>query len=296
MARLLWDPFSTKLRLPTASWDLAVRQSNVGITFEASVPEASGELRLNLGGDRLGYLFVVIELHGEGGTPLRHGAQIAHIAEHVGERHHRVDDVGVAAHVLALDLPAARVEVADDRTGIVFGRHHLDLHDRLEQDRRALLQRLTQRRARADFEGERRRIDVMIGTVDQRHLEIDHREPRQDARSQDRFEALFDAGNVFLRYRSTDDFVLELEASSRRQRFGDDFDASKLARPAGLLLVGIIDGDPLGDLLAIGDLRRADIGVDPVAALEDVDLDLEMKLAHAFEDGLPRFLVGRNAE
>src|SRR5438874_5563623 len=48
--------------------------------------------------------------------------------------HHRVDDVGVAAHVLALDLPAARVEVADDRTRIVFGRHHLDLHDRLRSE------------------------------------------------------------------------------------------------------------------------------------------------------------------
>src|SRR5262249_16706622 len=98
-------------------------------------PAASGELRLDLGGDRLGHLFVVIELHGEGGAPLRHGAQIAHVAEHVGERHHRVDDVGVAAHVLALDLPAARIEVADDRTGIVFRRHPLAPHDRPEQDR-----------------------------------------------------------------------------------------------------------------------------------------------------------------
>ena len=32
-------------------------------------------------------------------------------------------------------LLAARIEVADDRTGVVFRRHHLDLHDRLEQDR-----------------------------------------------------------------------------------------------------------------------------------------------------------------
>jgi hypothetical protein len=31
---------------------------------------ASGELRLDLRGDCLGYLFVVIELHGEGGASL----------------------------------------------------------------------------------------------------------------------------------------------------------------------------------------------------------------------------------
>ena len=49
----------------------------------------------------------------------------------------------------------------------------------------------------------------------------------------------------------------------------------------------------LRDLLAIGHLRRADIGIDLVGALQDVDLDVEMKLAHALEDGLARFLVGR---
>src|SRR5882757_3113884 len=77
---------------------------------------ASGELRLNLGGNRRGNLFVVIELHGEGGAPLRHGAQVADIAEHVGERHHGVDHIGVAAHVLPLNLAASRVDVADHRT------------------------------------------------------------------------------------------------------------------------------------------------------------------------------------
>ena len=48
--------------------------------------------------------------------------------------------------------------------------------------------------------------------------------------------------------------------------------------------------------LAIGDLRRADIGIHLVGALEDVDLDVEMQLAHALEDGLAGFLIGRHAE
>ena len=52
----------------------------------------------------------------------------------------------------------------------------------------------------------------------------------------------------------------------------------------------------LRDLLAIGDLRRADIGLDLVGTLEDIDLDVEVKLAHALEDGLARFLVGVDAE
>src|SRR5262245_18560971 len=260
------------------------------------VSDASGELRLDFLGNRARHFRVVVELHGEGGAPLRHGAQVAHIAEHVGERHHRVDDVGVAAHVLALDLPAPRVEVADDRAGIVLRGHHLDLHDRLEQHGRALLQGLAQRRAGADFERERRRIDVVVFAVDQRHLEIDHREAGEHAGAEHRLEALLDAGDVLLRHRSADDLILELEAAGRRQRLGDDLDLRELAGAAGLLLVRVIDRDLLGDLLAIGHLRRADIGLDLVGALEDVDLDVEVKLAHALEDGLAGLLVGRDPE
>ena len=54
--------------------------------------------------------------------------------------------------------------------------------------------------------------------------------------------------------------------------------------------------DRPGDLFAIGHLRRADIGVDLVGALEDVDLDVEMQFAHPLQDGLTAFLIGRHAE
>ncbi len=58
----------------------------------------------------------------------------------------------------------------------------------------------------------------------------------------------------------------------------------------------VVDGHLLRDLLAIGDLRRADIGVDLVGPLEDVDLDVEVQLAHALEDGLSGLLIGVDAE
>jgi hypothetical protein len=60
--------------------------------------------------------------------------------------------------------------------------------------------------------------------------------------------------------------------------------------------VRVIDGDRFGDLLAIGNLRRADIGIHFVRAFEDIDLDVEMKLAHASDDRLTRFLIGCDAE
>jgi hypothetical protein len=68
------------------------------------------------------------------------------------------------------------------------------------------------------------------------------------------------------------------------------------AGTAGLLFVRVIDRHLPADLLAISDLRGADIGFHLVGALEDVDLDVEMQLAHPLEDGLARLLVGVDAE
>src|SRR5450830_604190 len=256
----------------------------------------SGVFRLNLQRDVLRYLFVVIELHSESGAPLRHGTQRVDVTEHVGKRLHRVDDVGVAAHVLALNMAAPRVEIANDGASVFRHRHDLDLHDRLEQHRAALLQRLAQGAARADFERQRRRIDVVIAAVDQRHLEIDHREAGEQAGTEHRFETLLDAGDEFLRHRAADNFVLEYKTATRRQRFADDLDLGELPSTAGLLLVLVIDRYRPRDLLAISDLRRADIGIDLVGAPEDVDLDVEMQLAHATDDGLTRLRIGVDAE
>jgi hypothetical protein len=56
--------------------------------------------------------------------------------------------------------------------------------------------------------------------------------------------------------------------------------------------VRIIDGRRPRDLLAIGNLRRADIRVDLVGATEHVDLDIEMQFAHALENGLAGLRIG----
>ena len=111
-----------------------------------------------------------------------------------------------------------------------------------------------------------------------------------------RFEALLDAGDELLRHRTADDLRLEHEARAGLVRLGDDLHARELAGAARLLLVRVVDLGPARDLLAVGHLRRADVGLDLVGALQDVDLDVEVQLAHPLEDGLPGFLVGRDAE
>src|SRR3989440_1108462 len=238
----------------------------------------------------------MIELHRKGRASLAHRAQVIHVPKHIHKRHHRVDDVGVATHVLALDLAAPRIQVADDGAGVVFRGHHLDLHDRLEQNGLALLQRFAECRARCDFEGQRRRVDVVILAVDQLHLDIHHREAGDDARTHDAVEALFDAGDVFLRHRAANDLGFELVPLAGLVRLDDDRHFGELTGTAGLLLVRVLDFSALGNALAERHLRRADIGVDLVGAAQNVDLDVEMEFAHALEDGLAGLLVGRDAE
>ena len=76
-----------------------------------------------------------------------------------------------------------------------------------------------------------------------------------------------------------------------------ELDLGELAGAAGLLLVGVVDLGRLADRLAVGDLRRADGDVDVVrGAAEDIDLDVEVELAHPLDDGLAGLLVGRDAE
>ena len=91
-------------------------------------------------------------------------------------------------------------------------------------------------------------------------------------------------------------FALELVALACLVGLEAQLDARELTRTAGLLLVRVVDLGRARECLAVGDLRGADVGFDAVRALQDVDLDVEVKLAHALEDGLARFLVDADAE
>jgi hypothetical protein len=57
---------------------------------------------------------------------------------------------------------------------------------------------------------------------------------------------------------------------ARLARLEHDLDAGELAGTAGLLLVGVVDVDAR-DGLAIGHLRRADVGLDLELAAHAVD-------------------------
>src|SRR6202011_4349662 len=109
------------------------------------------------------------------------------------------------------------------------------------QDGASFSQRFAKCRAGGDLERKDRRIDVVIGAVDQCGLDVDNREAGKTPRPHDAVNTLFDAGNKFLRHGAADDLALEARALARLVRLEDDLDPGELAGTAGLLLVDPID-------------------------------------------------------
>jgi hypothetical protein len=84
---------------------------------------------------RGGDFLVLAEMHGETAAALRPRAQFGGVAEHLRQRHHRLDDLRGPAQLRAFDAAAARIQVADHVAHVLFRNHHFHRHDRLQQHR-----------------------------------------------------------------------------------------------------------------------------------------------------------------
>ena len=60
--------------------------------------------------------------------------------------------------------------------------------------------------------------------------------------------------------------------------------------------MGVAVLDARGDGFAVGNLWFADRDLDAMRALQDVDLDIQVQFAHAFQDGLATLFVGLDTE
>src|SRR4029079_9503608 len=121
--------------------------------------------------------------------------------------------------------------------------------------------------------------------------DIEHGEAGEHPGIDDALHTLQHAGDIFLRHVAADHLVLELEALALLVRLDDELYAGELARAAGLLLLRVVLLRALRCGLAIGHLRRTDIGLDLELTPHAIDDDVEMKLAHAFDDGLAGLVV-----
>src|SRR3954471_17746500 len=106
------------------------------------------------------------------------------------------------------------------------------------------------------------------------HLEIDDRKSDQRSGLGGFAKPLLDRRDIFLRDVAALDLVEELEARPAFARDDVDLDLAELTGAARLLLVGVGQVDRLREILAISDLRSADIGLDLELALHAVDENL----------------------
>src|SRR5581483_12166458 len=196
----------------------------------------------------------------------------------------------------AHDLPAPAIQVADDIPGVFLGRHHFDFHDRLEQDRLRLAEAILEAHRGGDLERHFVRVDVVIRAVERRDLHVHDGIARHDAGLLGFLDALLDGRNELARHRAADDAIHEDVALAGLVRLDLEPYVPVLAAATGLAheLAFRVHGAANG--FAVGDLRLADVRLDLELALHAVDDDFEVQLAHAGDDRLPRFLIGRHAE
>src|SRR5919112_4205007 len=216
-------------------WGWAVlggRRTQSGRTRPA-VRLLAGRLGDDLLGDVGRDLGVRVEHHGVARPSLGAAAQVAHVAEHLRQRHQGPDDAGAGALLHRLNGPAAGVQVADDVTHVVLGGDDLDGHQRLEQGRAGLACGLLEDHRAGDLEGHLRGVDLVVLAIEQGRLHADHGVAGEDAVLHRVLHALVDRGDVLPRDAPTGDLVLELvgRAVGRdREGLDADLDLGELAR------------------------------------------------------------------
>src|SRR5215207_7553025 len=294
----------SNLALATGFLSPCLRSRARALGLAGSARVVPGLLAGRLGDDLLGDvgrdLGVRVEHHGVARPPLGAAAQVAHVAEHLRQRHQGPDDAGAGALLHRLDGPAAGVEVIDDVTHVLFRGDDLDGYQRLQQSRAGLACGLLEDHRAGDLEGHLRGVDLVVLAVEQGRLHADHGVAGEHAVLHRVLHALVDRGDVLPRDATTGDLVLELVGRAvGRDLEGLDADLNlgELARATGLLLVGVVRAlDNLADRLAVGHLGLADVGLDVELAAHAVDQDLQVELAHAGDDGLTGLLVQADLE
>src|SRR5690606_14045219 len=103
--------------------------------------------------------------------------------------------------------------------------------------------------------------------------------------------AFLDGRYVLAGNRASDHLVRELESRAARQRLDAQEDLAELARAAGLLLVAMVPLGAARHRLAIRDLRRTGLELEPELVLDALENEPQVQLSHAAQHGLVRLRV-----
>src|SRR5581483_5362944 len=136
----------------------------------------------------------------------------------------------------------------------------------------------------------------VIAAVVQRRLHVDHLVTGEHAAFEGFLDPLLDRLDVLARDDAADDGVDEFKADARLRRLDPDFGVTVLAAATGLAHELADAFRRSGDRLAVSDLRTTDVGINAELALQAVNDDLKVELAHAADDRLAGLLIGRDLE
>ena len=199
---------------------------------------------------------------------------------------------------VADDQSAAAIELADDRTLELRGHFDFDLHDRFKQHRLHLHEVFAEALLGSQLERHVGAIDVVVRTIVKTTRKPTSGNSAERAFVHARTETLLDRRNVLARNTTLHHIVDELEIFGRvfRQHFQPSLDVTVLAGTAGLLLALVIEFDVLRRRFTIADLRSTHFDFDSILALDTLDVDFQVQLAHAGDHRLAGFFVGGDLE
>ena len=234
--------------------------------------------------------------HGVLAAALSTGAQVSGVAEHLCQRHEGVDLLCAGAHLVALDLSAAGVDIADDIAHILVGHDDADFHDGLQQRGIGLAHGLLEGHGAGDLKRHFGGVHLVVGAVEQRDLHVHDGIARHDTGQHGALNTGIDGRNILLGNGAAHHGVDKFVALAGLVGLHMDLHVTILALTAGLTgILGILV-HCLADGLLVGHLGRAHVGLHLELPQQAVHDDLQMQLAHTGDDGLTRLLVGVGAE
>src|SRR5690606_21105305 len=167
-------------------------------------------------GNVLGSFSVVLELHRVRCATLSLRTQAGRITEHLGQGNLGLDDLATTGDIFhALDHATAGGKIAHHVAGVLFRRFHFNSHHGLEQHRAGLAHTVLESHGSGHTERVFVRVHIVVGTEEQRNLDVHYRVARHHARRQGFLDALVHRRDVFARNHTALDGVNEFVTAAR---------------------------------------------------------------------------------
>ena len=234
----------------------------------------------------------MIEGHGEGAAALGRAAQAGRIAEHFGQRNEAFDSGFAVFGFHAVDTSTTGVQATDNVAHVFFRYVDFDCHVWFEENWISFLRAILECHGACHFECHFGGVDIMIGTIINGNLDIDHRITSYNTVFESCFYAGLDRVDEFFRNDAANDFICEFESFARFHRFKTQPAVTVLAMTTGLTNEFTFGFNGFTDGFTVSDLRFAYGAVYVEFTSHTIDDDVEVEFAHAGDDGLVGFWIG----